>query len=54
MLSKEENESLKNFKECEVDCDGLGRYVIEMLGQLGIEHITVVDVEVFSTTNINR
>ncbi|MDW2003752.1 ThiF family adenylyltransferase, partial [Vibrio sp. 2304] len=53
-LSKEENESLKNFKICVVGCGGIGGYVIEMLGRLGIGYITVIDGDVFEETNLNR
>ncbi len=53
-LSKEENESLKNFKICVVGCGGIGGYVIEMLGRLGIGYITVIDGDVFEKTNLNR
>jgi molybdopterin/thiamine biosynthesis adenylyltransferase len=54
MLSKEENEKLKDFKVCVVGCGGLGGYIIEMLGRLGIGHITAVDGDVFDETNLNR
>lgn len=54
MLSKEENSSLKNFKVCVVGCGGLGGFVIEMLGRLGIGNITVIDGDVFDETNLNR
>ncbi|NMR96584.1 HesA/MoeB/ThiF family protein, partial [Vibrio parahaemolyticus] len=53
-LSKEENEGLKNFKICVVGCGGIGGYVIEMLGRLGIGYITVIDGDVFEETNLNR
>lgn len=54
MLSKDENEKLKGFKVCVVGCGGLGGYIIEMLGRLGIGHITAVDGDVFDQTNLNR
>lgn len=54
MLSREENESLKNFKVCVIGCGGLGGYVIELLGRLGIGTITAVDGDVFDETNLNR
>lgn len=53
-LSEEENEKLKDFKVCVVGCGGLGGYVIEMLGRLGIGYITVVDGDVFDESNLNR
>lgn len=54
MLSKEENERLAGFRVCVVGCGGLGGYIIEMLGRLGIGNITAVDGDVFDETNLNR
>jgi molybdopterin/thiamine biosynthesis adenylyltransferase len=49
-----ENERLKNFKVCVLGCGGLGGYLIEMLGRLGIGSITAVDGDHFDETNLNR
>ena len=54
MLSPEENERLRSFKVCVIGCGGLGGYVIELLGRLGIGTITAVDGDVFDATNLNR
>ena len=54
MLSLEENQSLKCFKVCVVGCGGLGGFIIELLGRLGIGSITAVDGDVFDMTNLNR
>lgn len=35
-------------------CGGLGGYVIECLGRLGVGHMVVVDGDVFNETNLNR
>ncbi|WP_027400414.1 HesA/MoeB/ThiF family protein [Anaerovorax odorimutans] len=53
-LSPEENLQLKNFKICVVGCGGLGGYIIELLGRLGIGSITAIDGDVFDVTNLNR
>lgn len=53
-LSLEENNSLKNFKACVVGCGGLGGYIIEELGRIGIGSITAVDGDVFEESNLNR
>ena len=53
-LSIEENEKLKNYTVCVVGCGGLGGYIIEMLGRLGIGHIIAVDGDVFEESNLNR
>lgn len=54
MLSLEENEKLKEYKVCVIGCGGLGGYVIEMLGRLGIGFITAVDGDEFEASNLNR
>lgn len=53
-LTEEENNSLKSYKVCVIGCGGLGGYIIEMLGRIGIGHITAVDADVFDETNLNR
>lgn len=53
-LTVEENESLKNFKVSVVGCGGIGGYVIEMLGRLGIGKIIAIDYDVFEESNLNR
>lgn len=53
-LTPEENEKLREYKVCVVGCGGLGGYIIEELGRLGIGQITAVDGDVFEETNLNR
>lgn len=53
-LSIEENESLKNYRVCVVGCGGLGGYVIEMLGRIGVGNIAAIDGDVFEESNLNR
>lgn len=53
-LSVEENEKLKDFHVCVIGCGGIGGYVIEMLGRIGIGHITAVDGDEFCESNLNR
>lgn len=53
-ITEEENRRLKDFKVCVIGCGGLGGYVIEMLGRIGIGTITAVDCDVFDETNLNR
>lgn len=45
---------LRTNSICVIDCGGLGGYVIEMLGRLGIGSITAVDGDVFCIFNLNR
>ncbi len=53
-LSPKENADMKFKKVCVIGCGGLGGYVIEMLGRLGVGFITVVDGDVFQESNLNR
>lgn len=53
-LSADENDKLKDFKVCIIGCGGLGGYIIEMLGRLGIGSLTVVDFDTFEESNLNR
>jgi len=53
-LSAGENERLKEFKVCVIGCGGLGGYIIEFLGRLGVGSITAVDGDVFEESNLNR
>lgn len=53
-ITEEENRRLQSFKVCVIGCGGLGGYVIEMLGRIGIGTITAVDCDVFDETNLNR
>ena len=53
-LSASENEALKDIRICVIGCGGIGGYVIEMLGRLGIGYITAVDGDVFCESNLNR
>lgn len=53
-ISYDENKVLQNSRICVIGCGGLGGYIIEMLGRLGVGHITAVDSDVFEMTNLNR
>lgn len=53
-ISKEENTLLRQSKVCVVGCGGLGGYIIEMLGRIGVGTITAVDGDVFEESNLNR
>jgi len=54
MLSQAECDVLKNKSVCVIGCGGLGGYVIEMLGRIGVGKITAVDGDVFDVSNLNR
>lgn len=54
LLSAEENDRLRSFSVCVIGCGGLGGYIIELLGRLGIGSITAVDGDNFELSNLNR
>ncbi|MGL6105654.1 HesA/MoeB/ThiF family protein [Romboutsia sp.] len=54
MLNEEESQKLKTYKVCVVGCGGLGGYIIEMLGRIGITYITAIDGDIFEESNLNR
>jgi molybdopterin/thiamine biosynthesis adenylyltransferase len=53
-LTFEENERLGKCRVCVIGCGGLGGYIIEMLGRIGVGYITAVDKDVFEESNLNR
>lgn len=53
-LSPEENASLRTKKIAVVGCGGLGGYVLEQLGRIGIGFITAIDGDTFAESNLNR
>lgn len=53
-ITPEENSRLGRCRVCVVGCGGLGGYIIEMLGRIGVGHITAVDGDVFEESNLNR
>lgn len=53
-ITPEENALLANKRVCVVGCGGLGGYVIESLGRIGVGFITAVDFDAFEISNLNR
>ena len=53
-ISQEENDRLKDFRVLVAGSGGLGGFIIEELGRLGVGHITAVDGDVFEESNLNR
>lgn len=53
-LSDQEMELLGRAKVCVIGCGGLGGYIIEMLGRIGVGSVTAIDGDVFDETNLNR
>ena len=54
MLSEEDIAKLHKMRVCVIGCGGLGGYIIEMLGRIGVGQMTVIDGDVFDVTNLNR
>ena len=53
-ITEEENEMLAAKRVCVVGCGGLGGYVIESLGRIGVGYIRAIDFDVFEPSNLNR
>ena len=53
-ISSEEQEKLASKRVLVAGCGGLGGYIIEFLGRIGVGHITAVDGDVFADSNLNR
>lgn len=53
-LSSDEIKKLKKSRVCVIGCGGLGGYIIEMFGRIGVGYITCVDGDTFNETNLNR
>ena len=53
-ISPEEQEKLKTCRVCLIGCGGLGGYLAEFLGRVGVGNITAVDGDRFEQSNLNR
>jgi molybdopterin/thiamine biosynthesis adenylyltransferase len=53
-ISEAEQDVLAQKHVLVAGCGGLGGYIIEFLGRIGVGNITVVDGDVFSDSNLNR
>ena len=53
-ISVGEQELLASKRALVAGCGGLGGYIIEFLGRVGVGHITAVDGDVFAVSNLNR
>jgi molybdopterin/thiamine biosynthesis adenylyltransferase len=53
-ISEAEQNRLRDARVLVAGCGGLGGYVIELLGRLGVGHITALDHDVFEPSNLNR
>ncbi len=53
-LTPAEMLKLQDANVAVVGCGGLGGYVLEMLGRLGVGSLTAIDGDVFEESNLNR
>lgn len=53
-ISREEQALLQSRRVCIVGCGGLGGFLVEFLGRIGVGHITAIDGDRFDRTNLNR
>lgn len=53
-ISKSEQGLLAQKRVAIIGCGGLGGYLVEQLGRLGVGFLRVVDPDIFEETNLNR
>ena len=53
-ISPAEQEILREKRVLVAGCGGLGGYILEFLGRVGVGSLTAVDGDVFSDSNLNR
>ena len=53
-ITQAEQDIIQLKKAAVVGCGGLGGYVAEFLARIGIGHLTLIDGDVFDTSNLNR
>lgn len=53
-ISPKEQERLSDCRALVVGCGGLGGFVLEYLGRLGVGNLRAVDPDTFSEGNLNR
>ena len=53
-ITPDEQKTLSQKRVIVAGCGGLGGYIIEFLGRVGVGHITAVDGDVFVKSNLNR
>ena len=53
-LTEDEQKQLKAKRIAVVGCGGLGGYVSELLTRIGIGHLTLIDGDIFTASNLNR
>ncbi len=53
-ISRQEQQILADKRVLVAGCGGLGGYVIENLGRVGVGHLRIVDGDVFEESNLNR
>ncbi len=53
-ITEIDQQLLAKSKVCVLGAGGLGGYIVEMLGRIGVCDITVVDGDVFDESNLNR
>ena len=53
-ISQAEQELLGTKRVAIIGCGGLGCYIADLLARLGLGHITLIDGDVYITSNLNR
>ena len=53
-ITEAEQELLLKKRAAIVGCGGLGGYIAEFLARLGLGHLTLIDGDAFTVSNLNR
>ena len=53
-ITRQEQDFLHSRRVCVVGCGGLGGFLLEYLGRMGVGYLTAVDGDRFDPTNLNR
>jgi len=53
-ITQAEQETLLTKRAAITGCGGLGCYAAEFLARIGVGHITIIDGDIFSGSNLNR
>jgi len=53
-ITEDDQKTLKQKRVCIIGCGGLGGHVIDAIARIGVGHLTLVDCDTFSLSNMNR
>lgn len=53
-ITEDDQEVLRKKTVAVIGCGGLGGHIIDAIARIGVGHLTLVDADVFSVSNLNR